>query len=216
MHDTALRPPLLIGLTGGIGSGKTTVANLFGELGVPLIDADLIAHSLTGPAGAAMPGIREEFGDQVIAADGRMDRAAMREKAFADPDSRRRLEAILHPMIGAETARQIAAAASQPYAIVVTPLLVEGGKARKWDRVLVVDCEVDVQIARVMKRNGLPREQVEAIIAVQAPRAARLAVADDVLDNGGDPSQLPERVRMLHERYLDLARVRAGRSGTPT
>lgn len=209
MNSTDLRPALIVGLTGGIGSGKTTVADLFGELGVPLIDTDVIAHQLTAPGGAAMPAIRAAFGAEVVAGDGRLDRAAMRARAFADPDSRKRLEGILHPMINAETARQIAAAASQPYAIVVVPLLVEGGKARsRFDRILVVDCPVEVQIARVMKRSALPREQVESIIAVQADRGARLAAADDVVENDGDPAALPGRVRALHARYLELARAR--------
>jgi dephospho-CoA kinase len=204
------RPALLVGLTGGIGSGKTTVADLFGELGVPLIDTDLIAHALTGPGGAAMPAIREVFGAGVVATDGRLDRAAMRELAFRDPESRRRLEAILHPMIREETWRQIAEASSRPYAIVVVPLLVESGSWKGWlERVLVVDCPVEVQVERVMRRSGLPREQVEAIIAVQIPRDRRLAAADEVIDNSGDPSRLAERVRTIHEGFLKLAAQRA-------
>lgn len=203
------RPALLVGLTGGIGSGKTTVAGLFGEFGVPLIDTDLIAHALTGPDGAAMPAIREAFGSGVIAPDGRLDRAAMRELAFSDPGSRKRLEAILHPMIREETLRQIAAAAAHPYAIVVVPLLVESGSWQTWlDRVLVVDCPVEVQVERVIKRNGLPRAQVEAIIAVQIPRERRLAAADEVVDNAGEPSTLPQRIRPIHERFLELAERR--------
>ena len=203
------RPALLVGLTGGIGSGKTTVANLFGALGVPLIDTDLIAHELTGPQGAAMPAIREAFGDHVVSPDGRLDRAAMRERAFADPGSRKRLEAILHPMIRAETRRQVAAAAVAPYAIVVVPLLVESGNWKGWiDRVLVVDCPVEVQVQRVMQRNGLPSEQVEAIVAVQIARETRLAAADEIIDNSGDPATLPERVRPIHERLLQLAATR--------
>ena len=206
MNAPDKRPALLVGLTGGIGSGKTTVANLFGALGVPLVDTDLIAHALTGPDGAAMPAIRQAFGDGVVADDGRMDRSAMRALAFDDPTSRKRLEAILHPMIRAETQRQIAAAADSPYAIVVIPLLVEGNSSRNWlDRVAVVDCPVEVQVERVMRRNGLPRSQVEAIIAVQADRDRRLAAADDVVDNGAsDTSGLPERVRTLHAAYLEL------------
>ena len=203
------RPAVLVGLTGGIGSGKTTVADLFGALGVPLIDTDLIAHTLTAPGGAAMPAIRAAFGDGVVAADGRLDRTAMRERAFADPQARRLLESILHPMIRDETDRQVAAAASRPYAIVVIPLLVEGGAdaaKRRFDRILVVDVPVQTQLERVMRRSGLPREQVQAIIAVQATREARLAAADDVVDNAGDPAALPGRVRALHARYLDLAR----------
>ena len=204
------RPALLVGLTGGIGSGKTTVANLFGGLGVPLIDTDLIAHALTGPGGMAMSAIREAFGAGVISTDGRLDRAAMRELAFKDPESRKRLEAILHPMIREETWRQIAEASSHPYAIVVVPLLVESGSWQGWlGRVLVVDCPVEVQVERVMQRSGLPREQVEAIIAVQIPRDRRLAAADEVIDNSGDPSTLPGRVRPIHARFLQLAAQRA-------
>lgn len=210
------RPPLLVGLTGGIGSGKTTVANLFGALGVPLIDTDLIAHALTGPEGAAMPAIREAFGDGVVAPDGRLDRAAMRERAFADPGSRQRLEAILHPMIRAETRRQVAAAAVSPYAIVVVPLLVESGSWKGWiDRVLVVDCPVEVQVRRVMQRNGLPREQVEAIIAVQVARETRLAAADEIIDNSGDPATLSGRVQPIHERLLQLAAARTAHRPAP-
>lgn len=211
MNAPDKRPALLVGLTGGIGSGKTTVANLFAALGVPLVDTDLIAHALTGPEGAAMPAIREAFGEGVVAPDGRMDRSAMRALAFDDPTRRKRLEAILHPMIRDETQRQIAAAAGSPYAIVVIPLLVEGSGSRTWlDRVVVVDCPVEVQIERVVRRNGLPRSQVEAIIAVQADRGRRLAAADDVVDNGAsDTSGLPERVRALHAAYLELAASRS-------
>ncbi len=199
------RPRLVVGLTGGIGSGKTTVANRFGALGVTLVDTDLIAHQLTGPGGAAMPAITAEFGPGVVAADGRLDRAAMRELAFTDPAARKRLEAILHPMIRDESERQLAAATS-PYAILVVPLLVEGGKPRaRAQRVLVVDCRPETQIERVIKRNGLPREQIQAILAAQASREQRLAAADDVIDNDGSPETLDERVRALHERYLALA-----------
>jgi dephospho-CoA kinase len=206
------RPALLVGLTGGIGSGKTTVANLFGELGVPLIDTDLIAHELTAPGGAAMPAIAAEFGPAVVATDGSLDRAAMRRLAFDDPGARRRLEAILHPMIRAQTQRGIAQAATAPYAIVVVPLLVEGGTWRGWlDRVIVVDCPVAVQIERVMRRSALPRDQVEAIIAAQATREQRLAAADEVVDNAGDPASLPQRVREIHERFLKLAAERSPR-----
>lgn len=200
------RPRLLVGLTGGIGSGKTTVANLFGERDVPLIDTDQIAHELTAPGGEAIEAIRAEFGEGAIAPDGSLDRAAMRARAFGDPDARRRLEAILHPMIRARTTRAIESAASAAYAIVVVPLLVESGTWQSWlDRVLVVDCPVEVQIERVMRRNGMAREQVLAILAAQASREARLAAADDVVDNGAGPDALPARVDELHRLYLALA-----------
>ena len=201
----ARRPALVVGLTGGIGSGKTTVADRFSALGVTLVDTDLIAHGLTGPGGAAMPAIREAFGPSVIAADGRLDRAAMRELAFGDPQARKRLERILHPMIRDESERQLAQSASA-YAILVVPLLVEGGKPReRVQRVLVVDCRPDTQIERVMRRSALPREQVLAILAAQASREQRLAAADDVIDNDGSTDTLDDHVNTLHQRYLALA-----------
>jgi len=209
METSGNRPALLVGLTGGIGSGKTTVANLFGALGVPLIDTDVIAHDLTGPDGAAMPAIRDAFGARVVAPDGRLDRAAMRALAFEDPAARKRLEAILHPMIREATMRGVAAAAGSPYAIVVVPLLVESGAWRRWlDRVLVVDCPVELQISRVMQRSALERQQVEAIIAAQASREQRLAAADDVVENAADAAALDPQVRRLHANYLELAASR--------
>jgi dephospho-CoA kinase len=200
-----------IGLTGGIGSGKSTVADLFVERGAALVDTDRFAHELTAPGGAAIPAIRTAFGDQVIAADGRLDRAAMRALAFADSGVRRRLEGILHPMIRELTAEGIRAAiaAGAPYVLVAVPLLVESGDWRgRYDRVLVVDCPTEVQIERVRRRSGLDRAQVEAILAAQASRETRLAAADDVIDNGGPPQALPARVDRLHETYAGLSRGR--------
>ncbi len=195
----------IVGLTGGIGSGKSTVADLFAERGATLVDTDLIAHSLTGPQGAAMPAIRESFGASVVAADGRLDRGAMRALAFSDPQARKRLEAILHPMIRAQSVREIAAAAGH-YVMLVVPLLVESGNWReRAHRVLVVDCPVECQIERVMQRSQLAREQVLAILAAQATREARLAAADDRIDNGGKPEFLPAQVDALHAIYLQLA-----------
>lgn len=200
------RGPYIVGITGGIGSGKSTVADRFAALGVVLVDADLIAHQMTGPGGPAMPAIIAEFGPQIAAADGRLDRAAMREMAFKDPEARKRLERILHPMIRAESDRQIAAAKS-PYVMTVVPLLVEtGGHKGRAQRILVVDCPEEVQVQRVMVRSQLPREQVLAIMKVQASRAQRLAVADDVVDNGGDPAALDAQVEALHQNYLERAR----------
>ncbi|MEK9774905.1 MAG: dephospho-CoA kinase [Quisquiliibacterium sp.] len=206
MTEQRTRPALLVGLTGGIGSGKTTVANQFGELGVPLIDADEIAHQLTGPGGAAIGAIRQEFGKSVITSDGGLDRTRMRGLVFGDAPARARLEAILHPMIRAETDRQIAAASAAPYAIVIVPLLIEGGNPReRFDRILVVDCPVQTQIERVIKRSNLGRDQVLAIMAAQASREQRLAQADVVVDNGNDPALLPAQVRRLHLDFLQLA-----------
>jgi dephospho-CoA kinase len=200
--------PFLVGLTGGIGSGKSTVADLFAAHGVTIVDTDAIAHALTAPGGAAIPAIHEAFGEAVITSDGALDRGAMREIVFADGEARRRLEAIMHPMIGHCCGLMIDEATG-PYVVVVVPLLVESGRWReRVDRLLVVDCPVEVQIARVMQRSRLAREQVEAIVASQASREARLAAADDVLDNAGEAGALTPRVDALHQRYLALAKAR--------
>jgi dephospho-CoA kinase len=199
-----------IGLTGGIGSGKSTVADLFAAHGVTLVDADLIAHQVTAPGGVAMPLIASEFGDDFIAANGALDRAKMRTLVFSDDTAKARLEAIVHPLIRAETERQ-RYAADGSYHIVVVPLLVEsGGWKERVSRVLVVDCSVETQIARVIKRNGFTREQVLAIIAKQATREARVAAADDIVTNDETATleALARQVDALHERYLGMASVR--------
>lgn len=203
----AARPRrLVVGLTGGIGSGKSTVADLFAVRGAAIVDTDAIAHELTAPGSAAIDAIRAEFGDGVIRADGALDRDAMRERVFDDPAARQRLEAILHPMIRAESQRRLAAAEGA-YAMLVVPLLVEsGGRAGDVDRVLVVDCPTEVQIERVMRRNGLSRERVATILGAQASRAQRLAAADDVIDNGGVPDALDAQVETLHRRYAQADR----------
>ncbi|WP_414450402.1 dephospho-CoA kinase [Burkholderia sp. 22PA0099] len=195
-----------VGLTGGIGSGKTTVANRFGELGATLIDTDAIAHRVTAPGGSAMAPIAAAFGDEFVAADGALDRARMRALVFGDDAARKRLEAITHPLIRAETERE-ATLATGAYVIFVVPLLVESRSwRRRVDRVLVIDCEVETQIMRVMQRNGFAREQVEAIVARQATREARLAAADDVIVNEHAPDAvLDARIDALHTRYLALA-----------
>ena len=194
-----------VGLTGGIGSGKSSVARLFAARGVEVIDADALAHELTAPGGAAMAAIRAAFGAGVIDERGALDRERMRRQVFGDPAARQRLEAILHPMIRAESERRRAAATSA-YVILMIPLLVESGDPRRrCDRVLVVDCPEEEQVRRVMMRSNLARPEVEAIMATQASRAARLAQADDVIDNGGDPSGLGPQVEALHARYLVLA-----------
>ena len=201
----------VVGLTGGIGSGKSTVARLFAERGVAVIDTDEIAHALTAPGGAAMPAIRERFGACVIAPNGALDRQAMRQLAFADPACRQALEAILHPRIRAEADRLVAAAASD-YVLLAIPLLVEtGGYRDRLQRVLVVDCEEATQVSRVVARNGLAEAEVRRILAAQASRAQRLAVADDVVRNDHDPQALVAQVDALHARYLALA---AGRQGS--
>ncbi|CAE6753630.1 Dephospho-CoA kinase [Paraburkholderia domus] len=195
-----------VGLTGGIGSGKSTVAELFAAHGVPLVDTDLIAHRITAPHGIAMPQIAAEFGDSFVAADGSLDRARMRTLVFSDDGARKRLEGITHPLIRAETERE-QREAQGPYVIVVVPLLVESGSWKtRVNRVLTVDCSVETQISRVMSRNGFSREQVLAIIARQATREARLAAADDVIDNDNAPfGALKAQVDAQHRVYLSLA-----------
>ena len=197
--------PFIVGLTGGIGSGKSAAADRFGACGAAVVDTDLIAHALTAPGGAAIAAIRAEFGDALMTADGALDRAAMRARVFAEPAERQRLEAILHPMIRQESARQCAAA-SAPYVVLVVPLLIESGTYRsRCARVVVVDCPEAVQVARVQARSGLDAAQVEAIMAAQIPRAERLAAADDVIDNSRDLPHLFAQVDALHRRYIALA-----------
>jgi len=195
-----------VGLTGGIGSGKSVVAKLFAERGVSIVDTDQIARSLTAAHGAAMPDILAEFGAGMADAHGAMDRAQMRELVFRDPDAKRRLEAILHPRIR-DAVAAAAAIATGPYVIFDVPLLVESGTWKsRVDRVLVVDCPEEVQVQRVMQRNGLPEDQVRAIMAAQVPRAVRLAAADDVVDNGGKLEDLPAQIEDLHQLYLDFSK----------
>lgn len=176
---------LCIGLTGGIGSGKSTVAALLVELGAVLVDTDAIAHALTAPGGAALPALQQTFGDDIVAADGALDRARMRALAFADAGARRRLEAVLHPMIGAEAERQAALGLARPVVFDV-PLLSPGSAwRRRVERLLVVDCDEDTQVQRVMQRSGWAAEQVRSVIAQQLPRAERRALADAVIHNDG-------------------------------
>ena len=189
-----------IGLTGGIGSGKSTVAAALVELGgALLVDTDAISRALTLPGGAAMAAIEARFGPAFVSADGALDRAAMRDLAFRDPTAKQALEAILHPMIGAETTRQAALAAPGQRVVFDVPLLVESGRWRRLvDRVLVVDCREETQIARVMARSGLSEAAVRAILAQQATRTQRRAAADAVIHNEG--LTLPE----LHQELRDL------------
>ena len=202
----------VVGLTGGIGSGKSTVADLFVAQGAALVDTDAIAHELTGPGGAAMAQLIAAFGPEVARPDGAMDRAAMRRLVFADPSAKARLESILHPLI-----RQLSAercrAATAPYVILAVPLLVESGTYReRCDRVVVVDCPESLQIERVMARNGMSSDEVKAIMATQASRPQRLAAADDIVLNDGDLTGIHPQVAALHQKYLVLSaeKVKAG------
>jgi len=194
-----------VGLTGGIGCGKSTVADLFAELGASIVDTDVIAHGLSAPHGAAMPAILAEFGPDFATPDGALDRARMRSLVFTDAGARGRLEAILHPRIRDATAAA-AAIASGPYVIFAVPLLIESGTWReRVSRVLAVDCSEDTQVARVMQRSQLGADQVRAIMATQVTRAERLAAADDVIDNDDGLEALLPQVKRLHERYLALS-----------
>jgi dephospho-CoA kinase len=194
-----------VGVTGGIGSGKSRAATLFGELGAGVVDTDDISHELTAAAGNAMPAIIAAFGTTAAAADGSLDRAVMRRLVFEKPDARKQLETILHPQIR-ELARSRVMASSAPYVLLVVPLLLETGAYRDLiRRVLVVDCDELLQISRAMQRSKLTADAVRAIMAAQLPRQQRLAGADDVIRNDGDIAQLRTQVTKLHQQYLKLA-----------
>jgi dephospho-CoA kinase len=195
----------VVGLTGGIGSGKSAAADEFEKLGAAVVDTDVIAHELTGKGGAALAGIERVFGKDFISGDS-LDRKRMREHVFADPAAKRALEGLLHPMIRDESARRIAAARA-PYVVHVVPLLVESPDyRRRVDRVLVVDAPEETQVARVRERSRLPEDEVRAIMRTQVSRAERLAAADDVIDNGGSRDALRNQVGALHQKYLQFAK----------
>ena len=193
---------LVAGLTGGIGSGKTAVSNRLQELGATIIDTDEIAHSLTQPGGAAMPEIRRSFGDAAVRADGGMDRDHMRTLVFKDPGQRLILEKILHPKIR-DLVQQGLSHDAPSYFVIVVPLLFEkGGWGELMDEVIVVDCPVEQQVARVMTRNGWPESQVHAVINNQASRGTRLASADHVIENNGDLPELLKKIDFLHQKLI--------------
>jgi len=197
--------PYCIGLTGGIGSGKSSAARVFEELGAGIVDTDEISHALTRAGGAAIPLIRAEFSADYVAADGSLDRAKMRQLVFGDPAARNRLEAILHPLIGKE-ARARVASSPQPYVMLAVPLLLETGAYRGFiKRIAVVDCTEAQQIERTVQRSGLSEAQVRAIMSTQVTREQRLARADDLLNNSGDPAAMRREIEALHTKYLALA-----------
>ena len=200
-----MKKKFVVGLTGGIGSGKSAAADEFAKLGASIVDADAIAHELTQAGGAAVPGVEKIFGKTFIR-DGAMDRKRMRDHVFAHPAAKRELEELLHPLIREESQRRIAAAPGA-YVVHVVPLLVESPDYRsRVDRVLVVDAPEEIRVARVQARSGLSPDEVRAIIRTQVPSAERLAAGDDVIDNGGDRDALRNQVAALHQKYLQFAR----------
>lgn len=199
---------LVVGLTGGIGSGKTTVADCFAALGVPLIDADAIARELVEPGSPVLSEIVDCFGPDVLNPSGDLDRLRLRHRVFTDPGERRRLEAILHPRIRAEMARRIRELNAR-YCIVSIPLMVETAQTDLVDRVLVVDCPPELQRERIARRDGWPEEEIDGALRAQATRAQRLRAADDVIVNDGDLDTLRDTVATLHRRYLELSRAPA-------
>lgn len=196
-----------VGLTGGIGSGKTTVANIFAQLGATLIDTDLIAHSLTEENGEAVEAIKQAFGYDFILPSGAMDRKKMRQHVFGQPDEKKRLESILHPLIRERT-EAAAEKSTGTYTIFVVPLLVESSSwKQRVSRVLVIDCSEQTQITRVINRNRMTREQVLAIMNTQASRNQRLRVADDVIDSELDLTAIRLEVKRLNDKYLKLSKA---------
>jgi len=197
----------LVGLTGGIGSGKSAAASYLGTLGAGVVDTDEISHRLTGSGGAAIPAIQGAFGSDYITADGRLDRARMRTRVFSEPAARETLEAILHPMIR-DVVRRKLESAEAAYSVLVVPLLFETGQYRdSVNRVLVVDCDESIQRQRVMARSGLSDDEVRRIMATQCSRGVRLRQADDVVDNSGSIEALHRQLDRLHQQYLEQAHL---------
>ncbi len=196
---------LLIGLTGGIGSGKSAAAQTFEKLGVRVIDTDQISQQLTQSQGSAIPAIRETFGSELIDASGALDRSKMRERIFSNPADKKRLEAILHPAILAEVKRQASTDTDAPYTIIVVPLLFESDNYLSWlHRTVTVDCSEELQVSRTMLRSQLSRPQVLAVMAQQMSRTERLGLSDDIIHNEGDWENLANQVQQLHQQYLTI------------
>ena len=195
---------LVVGITGGIGSGKTTAANRFGELGVPVIDADVVARQVVEPGRPALQKVKETFGEDVIESDGRLNRSALRQLVFSDYEMKKKLENILHPIIFKEITSQLDQLASI-YAIVVIPLLAEGKRNYPLDRVLVIDAPVDLQLSRVSVRDQQSTSQIKRILNSQATREQRNSMADDLIENSGHLEDLHEKINELHLQYLEFA-----------
>jgi len=203
---------LKIGLTGGVASGKSTVAELFEALGAPLIDTDVLAREVVEPGEPGLAAVRDEFGPAVLTERGELDRRKLRSIVFADDEKRRRLESILHPLIRERLLAKLERL-DAPYVIIAVPLLIETDFAKLVDRILVVDAPVEVQLARLMARDGSTRAEAQAIIDAQVDRETRLARADDIIDNSGDLASTRAQVEALHRRYLQLATVCREESG---
>lgn len=201
--------PFVVGVTGGIGCGKSTICRGFAALGAPVIDTDEVAREVVAPGSTGLEAIVARFGHDILQADGHLDRRRLRGIVFAHEVDRQWLEALLHPLIRTRTDEHLGAA-THPYCLVCIPLLVERGGGNRVDRVLVIDCPPDVQIERVMARDKLTAPEVEAIMRAQASRTARLAAADDVIENIGDAETIQPAIRALHQRYLDLAQRTRG------
>ena len=196
---------LIVGLTGGIGCGKSAVAEIFTRLGAAVIDTDQIARQLTALGQPALAAIREQFGGEYFLPDGNLDRARLRHLVFSDAAAKKQLEALLHPLIRDEVRRSLVTVQT-PYAIVAVPLLLETGAYREMvQRILLVDCDEEQQVERVMARSRLSEQEVRAIMASQISRSERLLLADDIIDNHGDRTALQQQVEQLHRRYLQLA-----------
>lgn len=196
---------LVVGLTGGIAAGKSTATAFFQERGVPVIDADEVARDVVAPGTPGLAAVVAAFGSQILQADGTLDRRGLRDRVFADPAERRRLEAILHPLIQTEIRARLQQVRG-PYCILAVPLLIESAALRALvHRVLVIDVPVEVQLARLMQRDGMSAEQCQAMLAAQASRARRLEAADDVVDNATDVTALQRQLDSMHLRYLELA-----------
>lgn len=194
----------IVALTGGIGSGKSTVADAFAELGVPLVDADVIARQVVEPGMPALMEITSRYGETILHTDGTLNRAVLRNKIFSEPQEKAWLNSLLHPLIQQETQRQLASI-NEPYVLWVVPLLIENGLHHRANRVLVVDVTPEIQLTRTMARDGITRQQAEDILASQVSRQQRLACADDIIDNSGDPKVIAPQVTLLHQQYLKLA-----------
>lgn len=203
-HD----PPLLVALTGGVASGKTSVSNRLAENGAPVVDTDLIAREVIAPGSDGLDQLVEEFGPEILDDDGTLDRRMMRERIFEQPLQRERLEAVLHPLIEREARRRIAQHQDADYVVLVVPLLVESGLFGDADRVVVVDVPESIQIQRLLERDGIDRAMAESMLSAQATREKRLASADEVIDNSGSLKELRQAIDELHERLTALSRRR--------